>query len=116
MDCAVERLIQAAGLGDPGEDGPGQLTVQEILRRQIAENAGDIAAGGARCRRVLIPEGDLVTGAGEADRPSAADEAAADDGDAAHQSASTLPSTPSDWPEMLAPASESRKATVAATS
>ncbi len=35
---------------------------------------------------------------------------------AAGQSVSTLPSTPSDWPEMLAPASESRKATVAATS
>ena len=32
------------------------------------------------------------------------------------QSASTLPSTPSDWPEMLAPAAERRKATTPATS
>ena len=58
--------------------------------------------------RVLVPQRDLVPARAKADRPGAADEAGADDGDARHvanspYSASTLPPTPSDWPETLRP-------------
>ena len=56
VDRAVERLLQAAGLADPGEDGLGRLTVQEVVRGEVAEDAGDIAAGDARGRRILVPE------------------------------------------------------------
>ena len=77
-----ERLLQRVGTPIMrASTVPGALAVEQIVRGQIVQHAGDVVDCLARGTVRLVPQPHLGTGAGEADRPGPADEAGADDRD-----------------------------------
>ena len=75
MDRAFERQFERRRGMDARGDLAGRCAIEKIARLEVRQEALDIGESVARRLAVLIPEGDLRAGAGETDRPSAADEA-----------------------------------------
>src|SRR6185312_11581052 len=126
VDRILERRFEGWRYTDSRSDFTGRGAVQKIVRLKVGQEPLDIRQCLAWRLAVLVPKGDLATGAGETDRPRPSDEARADNCCSCHAASareravphnvSTLPSTPSDWPDTFRPAGDKRYAIVAATS
>ena len=126
VDRSFKRRFERRRHADPRCDFAGRGPVQKIVGLKLRQEPLDIGQSLARRLLVLIPQSDFATGAGETDRPGAADETGPDHRHFCHialrrqqpirHNVSTLASTPIDWPDTFRPAGDNRYAIVAATS
>ena len=79
VDRSFKRRLERCRQADARCDFVRRGSVEKIVRLEIRQKPLNIGLSLARRFLVLIPQGDLVTGAGEADRPRAANKARTDD-------------------------------------